>query len=117
MSDGEEWKDEPEPETPLFFGKGLFDWMKPLTPEQVAANDKARDEELAKGAAYHAVEMPPLGANEGCVKCRHNRVKVRFYDGGTGAWCPNNVQRADHLHVTCKRCHFMWCRRTLGDTR
>ncbi len=63
--------------------------------------------------------LKKLDLNAKCPKCGNEDVSVYYHDGyfvGRTSACEfgSDVNRKEHMHRVCKRCHFEWLEACLG---
>lgn len=114
MSDGEEWKGESEEEAQGH--SGLFStWFgKPLTPEQLAAGERKRQERVMKGEINY-LSMLRFDPNRTCTKCGAGEAKVRHCLASINYGCETNAGKHEHFHRTCRRCKYVWYEKVLNE--
>lgn len=116
--DSEAWRGDDEPESP---GSGMFAAMfgraRPLTPEEKAGLAAWITGQRAKAAA-RALVLSAYRPDVSCPKCGGAKVLASYCAGGTtdshvSSQCYADTAGQEHLHRTCKRCHFTWYEKTL----
>lgn len=123
--DSEAWRGEEAPEQrrprrpsyleAMFGGLGL-----PLTPAEMAQHVAWIAEQRAT-AAVRALLLPAYRPDVACPKCGGAKVRASYCAGGTSdshvtSLCYADTAGQEHLHRTCKACHFTWYEKTLDAT-
>jgi predicted nucleic-acid-binding Zn-ribbon protein len=53
--------------------------------------------------------MKPFDENAVCPKCGHTDIAVFYYRGQSEtSICPVLHRHEEHLHRSCRRCHYSW---------
>lgn len=106
MSDGEDWKGEPDPS----YGFGLFGMLRPQTPEEKAKAAEARKLAIAKGTlAYQTLGR--FDPKTTCIKCGSAKSHRARYIGVD--YDHVNLGEHEGIQRTCRRCKHTWYERTL----
>lgn len=106
--DGDEWKGEQDDGLTMQpFG---FVPMKPLTPEQREAYEKAKKAEEAKRQLRYDL-LPPYRPLHRCVKCGSTEPARTRYDNGAYSF----GEGRESLLRTCRNCRYVWHEQTMSE--